>query len=109
MRAKSFIVLLSLVFVVACANSRLNYVTAEKSFKTAAEFALNQRKAGTMSKETAAKLTPAINGGNEALKLWLEVILKTPEGEKPDVSVAIINGVLKTIDILEAYFLKETR
>ena len=106
---KAIPVLLLLLVAAACANARLNYVTAEKSFKTVVQFAVDQRKAGTMTDATYNRLDPAINAGNEWLKKWLEVILATPEGEKPDVADAIVEGVLSTIDILEAYFLQETR
>lgn len=108
MRVKA-VVVLALLAVAACQNPRLTYVTAEKNFKTAVAFAVAQRQSGGMSDEAYRKINPAIQAGNEALKNWLDMILKTPQGEKPDIPKTIYLIVMDTLDILEAYFLQEQR
>jgi hypothetical protein len=101
--------LLVAVALSACRSPRVTYGLAEKQFGELVKFTNDQIESGNLPVERAKKLAPAINGGNAALKNWLEAILATPEGEKPDVSAAIINTVLDALDILEVYFLQETK
>ena len=93
------------LLVAACSNARLNYVTTERSFKAAVEFAAGQRRAGVMDDDTYRKLDPAVQGGNSALKLWLAILIETEPGQKPNVSQAIYTAILDAIDILEAYMI----
>ncbi|MHC5033971.1 MAG: hypothetical protein ACYTFZ_02940 [Planctomycetota bacterium] len=103
------IALLVLIGLASCQNPRLNYVMAEKNYKAAVDFAVAQRKAGNMTDATYHRLDPAIQAGNKALENWLDMILKTPEGEKPDIPATVYKIVLDTLDILEAYLLQEQR
>lgn len=109
LRSTKVVAMAAVLLVAACANQRLNYVTAEKSFKAGVDFCVHQRKAGEMTDATYLRLNPAIQMGNEGLKMWLKTILETPEGQQPDVAQTVFNMVMKAIDILEAYTLQETR
>lgn len=109
MRHRYALVVVLLALVAACKSPRVSYVTAETSFKTLVAFTNDRIEDGSLPMEKAKEFKPYINAANAALENWLEVLLETPEGQKPNVPVALVNTVLDTLDILEAYYLQQTR
>ena len=107
---RRMIPLVALVAIAAaCANPRLTYVQAEKSYKEMVDFAAQQRAAGLIDNAQYRKLNVPIQAADKALERWNTILLETPVGEKPDIPQTIYEAVLDALDILEAYWVQQRK
>ncbi len=107
MKKQYAIPILLVAALAACQNQRMNYKLAAEQYTLGVNFLSDEMEAGRLDKETAKKYQPAVNGGRAALENWKDLLKATPDGEKPDIPMFIIDSVLDAVAILEAYVVKK--